>query len=174
MVMKNTNQQLIEKQIIELCKKNFSDDLTVQQFAGDFEKWTMKVGEYELFLNPFNCSWFYLDTLHDSYEDTNHKAGEGTFYANRELLRFEPDNGGENFADKMVYQYWMLKLNHFIGKLSEKEFLDEVYKLRFQGADGVWRQVSSSNGEWLKYNGSAWVADTPQCVYNSVKGGDKL
>ena len=50
------------------------------------------------------------------------------------------------------------------GQLSEAEFIVAVQNLRVQTPDGIWWQIRESDGSWLRWDGTNWIASQPEAV----------
>ena len=82
-----TNDQFtIEARFQQISQYPFDPNRTLEEAFGPVEYWTLAMGRYQLLLLPITGQWWYLDPLHQTWENTGYKAGEITFYLQGDLL----------------------------------------------------------------------------------------
>ncbi len=62
-----------------------------------------------------------------------------------------------------------LELSNLLAKkeLTEKQFAEEVARLKVQDSSGSWWQVNHADGSWLKWSGSRWEKAAPPAAQRS-------
>lgn len=143
-----------------------SPQITPEEAFGPMEKWILTIGSYRLMLNPLNGYWVYEDTLHDSWEATGFRAGEVLFYLEGEELavKLNPDPAAwekDNRYRLAEEFYRRLQKQLSAGSIDHQTFSKAVEALRFKDRNGSWWQVREADGNWLTWNGSAWVESNP-------------
>lgn len=63
--------------------------------------------------------------------------------------------------DQAEQRYAQLRQRANRGDLTDKQFADELAKLRLKTADGVWWTLRPQDGRWLRWDGAKWVVATP-------------
>ena len=63
--------------------------------------------------------------------------------------------------EEAANRYSELRVHRDAGQLGPQEFIQSVAQLRLQDSAGKWWQVEPASGNWLSWNGSAWVSDQP-------------
>lgn len=69
--------------------------------------------------------------------------------------------------DEAERKFAGLKDQRDSGQISPAEFSSHVDEIRLQDIGGVWWQISEKNGQWLRWNGSAWVPGEPVRITGS-------
>jgi hypothetical protein len=54
-------------------------------------------------------------------------------------------------------RYAELRARYQAGQLDPRQFADSVARLRVQDGSGAWWTLDPTGGQWLRWNGSAWV-----------------
>ena len=60
------------------------------ELYGTMESWMFQLGEYRLFLNPVNGTWFWYDRAHDDWRNLPYAAGAGILYLEGDIIGFLP------------------------------------------------------------------------------------
>jgi hypothetical protein len=63
--------------------------------------------------------------------------------------------------EEAARRYSELKAQRDSGELRPQEFMQLVAQLRLQDSAGKWWQVDAASGNWLSWEGSAWIVDQP-------------
>ena len=66
-----------------------------------------------------------------------------------------------NIFEELQQRYLSLRGQYDSGQLSPENFAEEVGKLQVRDEAGTWWTIDARDGDYLQYDGSAWIAGTP-------------
>lgn len=73
-------QAALERRYREASARPLDRQRSPRELFGEFEEWLLRLGRYELLLNPIDGVWYYYDRASDSTRSAGHQAGEVVFY----------------------------------------------------------------------------------------------
>lgn len=87
---KAASQFDIERQGVELVGRPMSEVMTLEQAFGPLDQWLLPIGPYHLLYMPIHDRWLYWDWVHETWQDTGHKAFEVEFYLEGDQILTRP------------------------------------------------------------------------------------
>jgi hypothetical protein len=74
-----------------------------------------------------------------------------------------------NIFEELRQRYLNLRGQYESGQLSQEQFAADVGKLQVRDEAGTWWTIDARNGDYLRYDGSAWVTGTPPTTRAAVQ-----
>ncbi len=172
-------QQILEKKLNLKTVLSLPVRAGLEEAFGPQDGWILKIGENRLLLNPLNGYWLFEDRLHDGWRFTGFRAGEVLFYLEGGELSVKP-NPQPSFWEQdrrfaVAEQFYHLLLRRLEAKVIDpSSFTRGVETLRLQDREGSLWQLAHPGGDWLTWNGAAWVKGEPEREMRLSATGESL
>lgn len=103
-------QQRLEGQLLELLDRPLRAEQSMTEAFGPLERWQIEVCGVELWLNPVERRWWYLDAVHETWEPVRHRVGEVRFVEVDGELDVAPLSESEDPERWTRFQAWDAKM----------------------------------------------------------------
>ncbi len=78
-----------------------------------------------------------------------------------------------NRFNELNRAYSDLKTQLDSGRIDRKAFVRKVHELRLEDDQKTWWQIDPESGDWLRWDGSAWIGSVPPVLESSIPTGDR-
>ena len=116
----------IEKNGAAIIGRPLTESLVLEQVFGPVENWLLQLGPYHLLYMPIHDRWLYWDWVHETWQDTGHKAFEVEFFLEGDQVKTRPSPAKPAPSHDLAQQTFAQRLTPPPDELAEPSAMPDL------------------------------------------------